>query len=794
LTVPTQINGEDVTAGRASRALTFNEISTGLPSDGGYNYVAFGDFNSDDNIDIAFGGENYGGGINTVGLYAYTGDGGTSWTAASDGLPTGNSWGGLQLVDADEDGYVELYATDEHWGANNNAGLKVYEYRSDTWTDAVLQVSTPLPAGNPNNVIITDITGSERQDMVVCLKNGVKYYENNGGNPVDWKIQSTGLPTSEEFTAAAVADINGDGLKDIVAADYSGNENIYIQTAGGTLWSEHSDGLTAPGNTLGIAVGDVNNDTHMDIVLGTRDNGMKCWLGNSGGGSGGTDFVWTEADSNLPTSSGRYAQIQLVDIDRDGDMDLIAPVGTGNKGMEIYLGNGTTQPGAGMEWTLASGTNMISTGDWYGANVYDINGDGSQDIAAASWGSGVKAWLNSAEPVVVKDETPPAQITDLAVSETTTDSITLTWTAPGDDGDTGTAAEYDLRYNEKEINIVNWNEALIIKDLQAPKAAGITENLEITGLEQDTTYYFAMITADEVPNWSQISNSPSGTTLGVSKPAFDVEITPEKWTLDPGEDLDITIDVVSSDDGQPVSQAQVNVSSEDTDVGIVPKTSFTDNTGTTDVEITLPDVTTTTAVIIDIEVSKDGYKTNRQRITVNVNPPENLKYNLRVTAADITFSPAIIEEGVDVKISANIHNVGQLNATGFVVKFYVDNGQLGSEEQFTQLKMDGSIKVDKTWTASSGAHTIKVEIVPTDSSLDSDSTDNSAEKSIQVGVKDEGKDEESKDEGLPFDPMLLIAIIIIVAIIMIFFMTARKKGTTDEGQLEEERRESDERR
>jgi hypothetical protein len=40
---------------------------------------------------------------------------------------------------------------------------------------------------------------------------------------------------------------------------------------------------------------------------------------------------------------------------------------------------------------------------------------------------------------------PPAAITDLAASNPTEDSVTLTWTAPGDSGMTGTAASYDIR-------------------------------------------------------------------------------------------------------------------------------------------------------------------------------------------------------------------------------------------------------------------------------------------------------------------------------------------------------------
>ena len=45
-----------------------------------------------------------------------------------------------------------------------------------------------------------------------------------------------------------------------------------------------------------------------------------------------------------------------------------------------------------------------------------------------------------------EDTTAPAAVADLAAGIPTTSSLTLTWTAPGDDGTTGTATSYDIRY------------------------------------------------------------------------------------------------------------------------------------------------------------------------------------------------------------------------------------------------------------------------------------------------------------------------------------------------------------
>jgi hypothetical protein len=152
-----------------TQPLSFNEYSSGLMSSGSFNFVVFSDFDNDGEYDVGFGAEDATNIDDTKsGLYAFTGNGGTAWTNASAGLWRGNDWAGIDLVDADEDGYMEYYATDESHGTNNNSGVKVWEYRSGSWTDSPTHVTTPLKSGRPLNVLLINISGDSRLDMVVC--------------------------------------------------------------------------------------------------------------------------------------------------------------------------------------------------------------------------------------------------------------------------------------------------------------------------------------------------------------------------------------------------------------------------------------------------------------------------------------------------------------------------------------------------------------------------------------------------------------------------------------------------
>lgn len=110
------------------------------------------------------------------------------------------------------------------------------------------------------------------------------------------------------------------------------------------------------------------------------------------------------------------------------------------------------------------------------------------------------------------DETAPAAVSDLEVVSCGTNSCNLMWSAPGDDIDTGRATQYDIRYNTTSINEDNWDSSEQIAMFITPDFAGTEQGIVVSGLATTTTYYFAMKSADEVPNWSLLSNVASGTT------------------------------------------------------------------------------------------------------------------------------------------------------------------------------------------------------------------------------------------------------------------------------------------
>lgn len=129
---------------------------------------------------------------------------------------------------------------------------------------------------------------------------------------------------------------------------------------------------------------------------------------------------------------------------------------------------------------------------------------------------------NGDPPINTIDTIPPADIYGLVITEIKSTWMVLHWKAPGDDGWTGTAAEYDIRHFNAPITEQNWNQATQVTGEPAPNPGGQIQEHRIDGLTPSTPYFFAVKTRDEVPNESGVSNTAIDTTLRDQVPPWPV--------------------------------------------------------------------------------------------------------------------------------------------------------------------------------------------------------------------------------------------------------------------------------
>ncbi len=169
------------------------------------------------------------------------------------------------------------------------------------------------------------------------------------------------------------------------------------------------------------------------------------------------------------------------------------------------------------------------------------------EIANYSRDFGQEEWNVSSDCENIEDFVAPSHIDDLSAGNPTSNSIRLTWTSTGDDINNGKASEYDIRYMTSPIDLTNWSLATKCSLTPNPQIAGNIEEYLATGLSPETNYYFAIRVADEVPNWSPISNITTATTkkvVDIIRPSaisdlFAGSATPNSilltWTA-PGDD------------------------------------------------------------------------------------------------------------------------------------------------------------------------------------------------------------------------------------------------------------------
>ena len=125
----------------------------------------------------------------------------------------------------------------------------------------------------------------------------------------------------------------------------------------------------------GPALGDIDADGDIDIIVATNDSlsglnpeTMNVFVNNS-------DGILTKGAANI-TVSGPTLSVELIDVDNDFDLDLIASAFDGNNDfISVHLNDGSGNFSTATKFPALVWTSVINTGD--------VNNDSNIDIALA---------------------------------------------------------------------------------------------------------------------------------------------------------------------------------------------------------------------------------------------------------------------------------------------------------------------------------------------------------------------------------------------------------------------------
>ncbi|MCE7994913.1 MAG: VCBS repeat-containing protein [Roseivirga sp.] len=290
----------------------------------------------------------------------------------------------IGIADFDGDGDPDIIIVSEDDKTN-----ELYLNNGDgTFTDAGDRIPV---TGTSNSVVIYDLNLDGAPDILIGNNGQNNVLINDGkGRFKDESIQRFGKFTdvTQDLT---LADIDNDGDEDILVANEDANR-ILINNGKGFFEDQSADRLiyrSQAEETREVDVADIDGDGDLDILYGNvqafvpnalRQNRL---LLNDGKG-----FFSDITNTHLPKDDNRCFGVAFLDIDQDGDADIMTGNTNGARfgGMtpfSVYLNDGKGK------FTEAS-TNLLpesAAGRGFDIDFADLNGDNIKDLFLSNRGS-----------------------------------------------------------------------------------------------------------------------------------------------------------------------------------------------------------------------------------------------------------------------------------------------------------------------------------------------------------------------------------------------------------------------
>lgn len=215
--------------------------------------------------------------------------------------------------------------------ARDLAAWKYHRLYSGTWIMSI--IAQDMDGDGDSDVLFTDRKGK---------KSGCYWLEkvhNSVEKQVQWKLHSIG-GLGKEVMFLETPDLDQDGLKDVICA-VRNDALLYMRRTAQTpaQWEEFSIAMPAEtGTGKCIAVGDINLDGKLDVVVTCEHSEKKSgvfWLSSSTKRPQDSSD-WTAHEISGKKGGVKFDLVELVDLDGDGDLDVLTCEERHNLGVLWY--------------------------------------------------------------------------------------------------------------------------------------------------------------------------------------------------------------------------------------------------------------------------------------------------------------------------------------------------------------------------------------------------------------------------------------------------------------------------
>ena len=280
-------------------------------------------------------------------------------------------------ADLDGDGDLDVLAV-----SGGSGGIRWYENQSGGVLSSVENVVSG--SDGSRNVSVADLDGDGDLDVLVADYDGdsVEWYENTDGAGTFGTVQSI-TALADGAVDAVAADVDGDGDLDVISASELDNRIAWYENTdgGATFGSQQTVSTSASGAAKVVAV-DLDGDGDVDILAASSTDDKVAWYENTdGAGTFGAEQV-------LGTGGDYVLDVVAADLDNDGDLDVVAVSMSDNTIAWYENTDGEGTFGAEQEiTTFAMGA--------YSVAAVDIDRDGDLDLLSGSTSDNTVAWYEN---------------------------------------------------------------------------------------------------------------------------------------------------------------------------------------------------------------------------------------------------------------------------------------------------------------------------------------------------------------------------------------------------------------
>lgn len=448
-----------------------------------------------------------------VTLQRWMNNGTGTFTATTMGTGTGVT--AVTVADVDGNGYADIVT-------GGSAGLQRWDTADGyNWSRVDVDDSNT----GQTHLVVKDVNKDGRADIVVAEPAGnmLLLYRNLDSTAFDRIEVGTGV----DAVTVVPVDLDEDGDEDIVVAAQDDNSIFWYNNDGSEEFTKTTIASSLQ-SVFGVVVTDVDNDNDFDVIAGDHHQGIVYWYervlakpvatapGEITQGVDGSGKVTFTTKVNDDDRDKTRLRVQYTVDGVNWYKPWLTAVSADTGSADLKNSNGY-QVGTANRIDTDVNDNVKLTLVWDTRSVLNTGGPILGEVATARLrviprddvGNGETA-ASSAFQI---DNEPP-QLANVQAAAVSTDQVELTW----DEVKDSSLFDFALYYGTNHAAVLEKTAATWDETDDAAMGDTGTRGTTVTGLAEDTQYYFKLFVTDAFGNTAGVSSVRATTGRGEGVP------------------------------------------------------------------------------------------------------------------------------------------------------------------------------------------------------------------------------------------------------------------------------------